>query len=101
MTPIREADPYEAAARAMSDDMRSLTAISCNDIRAMGQLIYAQHVLLEEIAAMAEQQCVASASGRAVARAVLATMVGHGSYDPSVYRKLAEDTHGEKDQDQD
>ncbi|MBK1868283.1 hypothetical protein [Taklimakanibacter albus] len=93
----READPYAAAARALGGDIRLITGISINDIKAMGGLIYGQNELLSEIAVLAEQQCVASASGQQVARAILATMVRHGFFDPQIYRQLSEVTPHDQD----
>ena len=94
----REPDPYSAAASAIAGDMRLITAISVNDIKAMGQLIHAQHVLLEEIATAAEQQCVASVNDRTAALAVLNAMARHGFFDPNILQKLTEATHDKKEQ---
>lgn len=100
MTDLVEADPYTAAARAVCGDIRLITAISINDIRAMGQLIHAQHVLLDEIAAVAEKMCVASVTSRAAGAAILETMVRHGSYDPNFMSQITEVPHGQEDQGQ-
>ena len=93
-------DPYAAAARAIAGDMRLITSISCNDMRAMGLLIRAQHDALAEIATVAEQQCVASVNDRAAGRAILEAMVRHGFFDPIILQKLTEDPHGKENQSQ-
>lgn len=93
----REPDPYTAAARAVTGDMRSITLISVNDIKAMGLLICVQHAALEEIATVAEQ-CVASVNDRKASVAVLDAMARHGFFDHDILQKLTEATHEQKEQ---